>query len=99
LLFGGEASETDDTGHPKYRRQSIYVSDNCGDHLTIRWNKSFDETSCVYDAGRNGGLHFGREALPTGSGTIGRLEAVKAPYQREEAHPEFADVLFFWTAG
>jgi Zn-dependent peptidase ImmA (M78 family) len=99
LLFGGEAGETEETAHPKYRRQSIYISDTCGEHLTIRWNKSFDETSCVYNAGRNGGVHFGRESLPNGSSTIGRLEAVKAPYQREEAHPEFADVLFFWTVG
>jgi hypothetical protein len=98
LLFGREASENGETTHPKYRRQSVYLSDSCGGPLTIRWNKSFDENSCVYEAGRNGGIHFGRELLPNGSGITGRLEAVRAPYQREEAHSEFADVLFFWAA-
>src|SRR5437016_2301924 len=97
LLFGGDPGLADDLTHAKYRRQSIYLSDACGERLTIRWNKSFDEGSCVYEAGRNGGIHFGSEPLPNGSGISGRLEAVRAPYQREEAHPEFADVLFFWT--
>jgi len=27
-----------------------------------------------------------------------RLEAVRAPYQRDEADPVFGDVLFFWAA-
>lgn len=98
LLFARESSENGETTHPKYRRQSVYLSDSCGGSLTIRWNKSFDENSCVYEAGRNGGIHFGRELLPNGSGITGRLEAVRAPYQREEAHSEFADVLFFWAA-
>jgi Zn-dependent peptidase ImmA (M78 family) len=98
LLFGEEPDATNGAGHPKYRRQSIYLSDTCGERLTIRWNKSFDESSCVYEAGLNGGIHFGKESLPNGSGLTGRLEAVRAPYQREEAHPEFADVLFVWTA-
>jgi hypothetical protein len=78
--------------------QSVYLSDRCEEHLTIRWNKSFDETSCVYLAGRNGGIHAAHEPLPNGTRLVGRLEAVRAPYQREEAHPEFADVLSFWTA-
>lgn len=98
LLFGGGASESDIQGQPKYRRQSVYLSDRCAEHLTIRWNKSFDETSCVYVAGRNGGIHAAHEPLPNGTRLVGRLEAVRAPYQRDEAHPEFADVLFFWTA-
>ncbi len=97
LLFGGGAGEDDLQGQPKYRRQSVYLSDRCEEHLTIRWNKSFDETSCVYLA-RNGGVHAARESLPNGTRLVGRLEAVRAPYQREEAHPEFADVLFCWTA-
>jgi hypothetical protein len=97
FLFGGGTSRSDSHGQPKYRRQSVYLSDSCEEYLTIRWNKSFDETSCVYLAGRNGGIHAARESLPNGSHLMGRLEAVRAPYQREEAHPEFADVLFFWT--
>jgi Zn-dependent peptidase ImmA (M78 family) len=98
LLFGKELDASPETPHPKYRRQSIHLSEFCEEYLTVRWNKSFDETSCVYEAGRNGGIHSAREALPNGSGMTGRLEAVRAPYQREEAHAEFADVLFFWTA-
>ena len=34
---------------------------------------------------------------PTGSGSLGVWTRYGAPYQREEAYPEFADVLFFWT--
>jgi Zn-dependent peptidase ImmA (M78 family) len=82
---------------PKYRRQSIYFSEACGDNLTVRWNKSFDESSCVYQAGTSDGVYIGTEPLPNGSGINGRMEAMRAPYQREEAHPDFADVLFFWT--
>ena len=36
------------------------------------------------------------EELPNNSGKIGRLEAMLAPYQREDADPKFGDVLFFW---
>lgn len=96
VLFAGADGESK-TAHPKYRRQSVYVSDGCGDGLTIRWNKSFDLTSCVYQAGRNAGIYSGYEPLPNGSSAMGFLEAVRAPYQREEAHREFADVLFVWT--
>jgi hypothetical protein len=98
LLFGGVASQNDRHGQPKYRRQSVYLSDRCEESLTIRWNKSFEESSCVDLAGRNGGVRAARESLPNGIHLIGRLDAVPVPYQREEAHPEFADVLFFWTA-
>ena len=98
FLFSGGASESDIQAQPKYRRQSVYLSDRCKEHLTIRWNKSFDESSCVYLAGRNGGVHAALESLPNGTRLVGRLQAVQAPYQREDAHPEFADVLFFWTA-
>lgn len=99
LLFGPDADDTDRIEHPKYRRQSIHLSDRCGDELTVRWNKSFDEASCVYRAGLTGGIHLGMESLPNESGITGTLQAVRAPYQREEAHPEFPDVLFFWTTG
>jgi Zn-dependent peptidase ImmA (M78 family) len=98
LLFGKDFGENSQPEQPKYRRQSVYLSDNCEGTMTIRWNKSFDEGSCVYIAGKNGGVHVAQESLPNGSGIRGRLEAVRAPYQREEAHSEFADVLFFWAA-
>jgi Zn-dependent peptidase ImmA (M78 family) len=96
-LFGADAGVADEAPRRKYRRQSIYLSEACTESLTIRWNKSFEESSCVYEAGRNSGIHSGTEILPNGSGIPGRLEAVRAPYQREEAHAEFSDVLFIWT--
>jgi hypothetical protein len=52
----------------------------------------------VYAAGRNGGVHSALEGLPNSDGAIGTLEAISAPYQREDADEEFADVLYFWQA-
>jgi Zn-dependent peptidase ImmA (M78 family) len=97
FLFVKEFGEVHQHVLPKYRRQSIYFSEACRDHLTVPWNKSFDEASCVYQAGNSGGIHSGIESLPNGSGIKGRMEAIRAPYQREEADSAFADVLFFWT--
>ena len=34
----------------KYRRQSFHKSDKFPEGLTIHWNKSFPEDSCVYRA-------------------------------------------------
>lgn len=82
----------------KYRRQSLHLSQGCTPNHIVRWNKSFDPSSIVYVAGRNGGVHIAREVLPNSDGTLGTLEAVRAPYQREDADEEFADVLFFWQA-
>jgi len=96
-LFAEQLDSSSESPHPKYRRQSIHLSERCEEHVTVRWNKSFDESSCVYEAGRNGGIHSARESLPNGTSILGRLEAVRAPYQREDAHSEFGDVLFFWT--
>jgi len=39
-----------------------------------------------------------KSGVSNGIHLMGRLVAVRAPYQREEADPEFADVLFVWTA-
>jgi len=98
-LFAKELGEVDvHLPDPKYRRHSIYFSEAYGDHLMVRWNKSFDKSSCVYQAVSTDGIVFGIESLPNGSGIKGRLEVIKAPYQREEAHPQFGDVLFFWTS-
>jgi Zn-dependent peptidase ImmA (M78 family) len=79
----------------KYRRQSLYLSDQCGDKYNIPWNKSFDLESVVYRA-EKGRVVVAIEALPNSSRKMGRLEAIFAPYQREEAADELGDVLFFW---
>jgi len=82
---------------PKYRRQSIHLSEECSDAYVVRWNKSFPVASVVYGAATSGDVQVGFEALPNQTATQGRLEAVRAPYQRREAHSVFGDVLFFWT--
>jgi hypothetical protein len=83
---------------PKYRRQSCYLSESCGDEFMIRWNKSFDPHSIVYKATAAAAVHASFETLPNNSDLTGRIEAIRDPFQREEAHPQFGDVLFFWTA-
>jgi Zn-dependent peptidase ImmA (M78 family) len=83
---------------PKYRRQSIHLSELCQDSHTVRWNKSFPVESVVYSAATNDAIQVGREALPNDIQRVGRLEAVRAPYQRDDADPIFGDVLFLWTA-
>jgi|GraSoi2013_100cm_1033763.scaffolds.fasta_scaffold34075_3 hypothetical protein len=87
-----------DRPEPKYRRQSFFASSSCGDEYTIRWNKSFATESCVYVAARSGSLCNAVEFLPNLAGQPGLLEAVRAPFQREDAHPEFPELLFFWSA-
>jgi hypothetical protein len=82
---------------PKYRRQSVHLSATCGGEHWLPWNKSFDGDSCIYTAGREPGIHLAFETLPNLCDEVGRLEAVRAPFQREEASPEFPDVLFFWS--
>jgi len=83
---------------PKYRRQSCYLSERCGDEFTIRWNKSFDTSSVVYRAALDDAVHSSVEVLPNDAGLIGKLEAVRAPYQRDDADPEHPDILFHWIA-
>jgi hypothetical protein len=83
---------------PKYRRQSFFASMSCADENTIRWNKSFDARSCVYLAAKSCGICRAVEALPNLARGEGLLEAVRAPFQREDAHPDFPDLLFLWTA-
>ena len=89
---GGAGEEAE----PKYRRQSLHLSEACSDAYTIRWNKSFPVESVVYSAALNGDIQVGHEVSPNQVGTKGRLEAVRAPYQRDEADPVFGDILFFW---
>ena len=83
---------------PKYRRQSFHTSEDFPERLTVRWNKSFDEDSIVYRAANSATALQHKESLPNGSATLGRLEVVAAPYQREDADPNHPDLLFFWAA-
>jgi hypothetical protein len=89
----------DDCGgvQSKYRRQSLHLSEECNDDYTIRWNKSFPVESVVYSAATNGEIQIGFESLPNRLTSKGRLEAVRAPYQRHDADLVFGDVLFFWS--
>lgn len=91
---------TDDTlsvSEPKYRRQSLHISESCPRDLVIHWNKSFDLGSCIYRISDEG-LASAFESLPSVSGMVGVLEAVDAPYQRINSDPDHPDVLFFWKA-
>ena|SRR6266404_2669560 len=81
----------------KYRRQSLFMSEACDDRFNVMWNKSFSRESIVYRAGRSSEVVSAIEPLPNRIHSQGRVEAVRAPYQREDAHPEFGDVLFLWT--
>jgi len=62
----------------------------------VRWNKSFPVDSVVYSAAVNSDIQVGFESLPSQLTRKGRLEAIRAPYQRTEADSVFGDVLFFW---
>ncbi|MCU1287419.1 MAG: hypothetical protein JWO13_3769 [Acidobacteriales bacterium] len=81
---------------PKYRRQSQFLSDSCDDADSVRWNKSFNQSSVIYSAAEKRTLCTAKEELPNESGDLGRLEAIPAPYQRSEANANFPDILFFW---
>lgn len=95
LLFSTRDSGEEQPPEKKYRRQSLYISELCGDEYMIPWNKSFDVTSAVYKA-QLGRIVSAIETLPNRAGKYGRIEATPAPYQREEADATFGDVLFFW---
>jgi Zn-dependent peptidase ImmA (M78 family) len=95
LLFETLKSRTAQEMQPKYRRQSIHLAHQCDDSYTIRWNKSFNKTSIVYQA-HCGGVVVGIEELPNNASKFGRIEAMLAPYQRGDADKAFGDVLFFW---
>jgi Zn-dependent peptidase ImmA (M78 family) len=95
LFPSQEVQAPEATPQKKYRRQSIHMSTNCNDDHLIRWNKSFNQNSVVYKT-VDGRLHSAFECLPNVAGQNGRLEAIRAPYQREDADQDFGDVLFFW---
>ncbi|MGH9967923.1 MAG: ImmA/IrrE family metallo-endopeptidase [Pyrinomonadaceae bacterium] len=95
-LFG-EVDNGDTVPEPKYRRQSLHNSSGCGGpRHSIPWNKSFDQTSCVYTAKDASEIVRSAESLPNGSGQAGSIECVRAPYQRQLLDDDFPDVLFLW---
>jgi hypothetical protein len=81
---------------PKYRRQSLHVSEACGSKNLIPWNKSFDESSCAYLARSASEIVRGRETLPNRASDVGTIECVQAPFEYSPSEPGFPDVLFVW---
>lgn len=98
VLFGSPSPKQGESVSPKYRRQSFYTSESCGNDHGVPWNKSFDPLSCAYIAGRCTAVQRALEALPNEASTVGTFEAVRAPFQREDADPVYGDVLFLWWA-
>jgi uncharacterized protein DUF955 len=84
---------------PKYRRQSFHTSDAFPSDLVVRWNKSFGEESIVYRVADAHSPLRAREPLPTATNIDGALEAMRAPYQRDDADPQHSDIIFLWIAG
>ncbi len=85
-----------DVPTPKYRRQSLHTSQPCGSKNLIPWNKSFDESSCVYLARTTNEIFRSSETLPNRAGDIGTIECIQAPYEYSPSEPGFPDVMFFW---
>jgi len=81
---------------PKLRRQSVHLSESAEGRHTIRWNKSFDDESCVYRAAADVGVHGSWEPLPNECTDSADIEAMRAPYQNPENDPAKPDVLFLW---
>jgi Zn-dependent peptidase ImmA (M78 family) len=94
-LFPRTGSKAEEI-RPKYRRQGCYLSQACDESYYIPWNKSFDPNSSVYQTAES--VSTSVERIPNRTDQFGRLEAVRAPFQRDTAHPHFADILFFWEA-
>jgi Zn-dependent peptidase ImmA (M78 family) len=84
------------TPPPKLRRQSVHISEGAEARHTIRWNKSFDDDSCVYRAATELGVHASWEPLPNECGDCGDIEAIRAPHQNPENDPTQPDILFLW---
>ncbi|HYM76078.1 MAG TPA: ImmA/IrrE family metallo-endopeptidase [Candidatus Dormibacteraeota bacterium] len=95
-LFDLPSPKLSESSSPKYRRQSFYTSESCGNEHLVPWNKSFDPSSLTYIAGRCTAIQQALEALPNQANLVGSFEAVRAPYQREDADTVYGDVLFLW---
>jgi Zn-dependent peptidase ImmA (M78 family) len=78
---------------PKYRCQSFHRSG--GFPGRIPFNKSFPENSCVYEAASAGEIQSAVELIPVpGQRPVrARIEAVRAPYQPDDADTDHPDVL------
>jgi len=82
----------------KYRRQSLHSSSACGPNQLVPWNKSFDETSCVYKTSDDDAVIRANETLPNRSPKLGLIECVRAPYQDASSDRNFPAILFFWRS-
>jgi Zn-dependent peptidase ImmA (M78 family) len=94
-------SKKQETPARKYRRQSFYYSETLPRGLIIPWNKSFPETSCVYEAARTRAIASGYQVFPLhGRGRVLDcfLEAVSAPYQPSDVDSKWPDILFLLRA-
>jgi Zn-dependent peptidase ImmA (M78 family) len=80
---------------PKYRRQSLHISENCPNGMLIPWNKSFLPSSCLYQASFETVISS-PESHPMHLESNGVMEAVCAPYQRPDNSIDHPDVLFLW---
>ena len=81
---------------PKYRRQSLHSSLACIPLHLIPWNKSFDESSCVYKVSQAKDILRARERLPNRASDFGWIECIRAPYQQGHIDDDYPDVLFLW---
>ena len=80
----------------KYRRQSFYTSDTFPIGLTMHWNKSFPENSCLYRASQSGEIESGHETIPLGSGKFLSclMESIVAPFQPHDVDADWRDIFF-----
>lgn len=83
----------------KYRRQSFHRSASYPEHLIFPWNKSLPVESIAYEAIRAGQIVSAEEVLQPKAALRARfrVEAVIAPYQPDDAHDEWPDVLVLLT--
>jgi len=96
-LFASAAHESEETPVRRYRRQSFHYSSSFPAELTIPWNKSFPETSCVYRAAETGKIERGAETVPLGKQGKGlhcQIEALPSPFQPADTDHEWPDILF-----
>ncbi len=84
---------------PKYRRQSFHHSRSYPSHLIFPWNKSLPPESVAYQAARTGEVQSATESLqPKANIRMSfRVEAILAPYQRDDVDGEWPDVLVLIT--
>ena len=94
-LFKQEFDELD-MPQKKYRRQSFHPSDKFPAGLTIHWNNSFPEDTCLYMAPLTGAVERSYETIPLGRGkTLSCLmESVVAPFQPDDVDADHPDVFF-----